>query len=172
MERTKWIDRKFNFDFPAGIMPSVLERLRGTHARLNEIAASLSETQLKFKLNGKWSIQEHIGHLSDLDDLHDGRIDDFLARKQTLRPADMTNAKTNESKHNERKVEDLLREFHDKREHFVERLMNLDDETLNFKSIHPRLQVLMKPVDMGYFTAEHDDHHLASIREIMMSLGK
>jgi hypothetical protein len=172
MERTKWVDRKFNFDFPVGIMPSVLERLRGTHARINEIAASLSEAQLKFKSNDKWSIQEHIGHLGDLDDLHDGRLDDFLARKQTLRPADMTNAKTNEAKHNERNVEDLLREFHDKREHFVKRLMNLDAETLYFKSIHPRLQVLMKPVDMAYFTAEHDDHHIASIREIMMSLGK
>jgi hypothetical protein len=168
MERTKWVDRKFNFDFPAGLMPSILERLRGTHARLNEIASNLSAPQLKFKVNGKWSIQEHIGHLGDLEELHDGRIDDFLSRKVMLRAADMTNAKTSSSWHNEKKVEDLLRTFKNKRDHFVSRLMMLDDEIQNSKSKHPRLQVVMRPVDMAFFTAEHDDHHLASIREIMM----
>jgi len=29
----------------------------------------------------------------------------------------------------------------------------------------------MRPVDMAFFTAEHDDHHLASIREIMNRIG-
>src|SRR2546423_638474 len=170
MERTKWIERKFNFDFPAGIMPSVLERLRGTVLRLNKIGASLAAEQLKYRPKDKWSIQEHIGHLGDLEELHAGRIDDFLARKEMLRAADMTNEKTNASKHNDKKIEDLLRTFRDKREHFVSRLMQLDDETQNSESKHPRLQVMMRPIDIAFFTAEHDDHHLASIREIMFEL--
>jgi hypothetical protein len=172
MERTKWIDRKFNFYFEAGLMPSVLERLRGTIVRMNAIASSLTEKELKHKPDGKWSIQEHMGHLGDLEELHEGRIDDFLVRKTNLRAADMDNIKTKQAQHNGKQIEDILTDFKMKREHFVKRLMQLDDETLNSKSIHPRLQVPMRPIDMAYFTAEHDDHHLASIREIIISLGK
>jgi uncharacterized damage-inducible protein DinB len=169
MERTKWVERKFNFDFPAGLMPVILERLRGTSVRMNKIASALSDEQLRIRQEGKWSIQEHIGHLVDLEELHDGRIDDFIARKEVLRAADMNNAKTNAASHNDRKIEDILREFRDKRASLVSRLMKLDDSVQLSKSMHPRLQVKMRPVDMAYFTAEHDDHHLATVREIMMT---
>ena len=53
---------------------------------------------------------------------------------------------------------------------FISQLIKLDDETQNFQSMHPRLQVMMKPVDMAFFTAEHDDHHLATVREILSTL--
>jgi hypothetical protein len=170
MQRTKWIERKFNFDFPVGVMPSILERLRGTSVRINKIAASLTDAQLKRQPEGKWSIQEHIGHLGDLEELHEGRIDDFISGKEMLRAADMTNTKTNSSSHNNKRIEDLLREFRDKREHFISRLIMLDDKIHESKSMHPRLKVSMRPVDMAYFTAEHDDHHLASIREILITI--
>jgi hypothetical protein len=167
MTRTKWTERKFTFDFPEGWMFNIIERLRGTTARLYWISASLTEDQITYKPDGQWSIKEHIGHLSDLEELHEGRIGDFLARKEILRAADMSNAKTETANHNERSFEELLSEFTRKRNVLVSRLYDLDDETLLFRSLHPRLQVSMRPVDMAYFTAEHDDHHLASIREII-----
>ncbi len=34
--RIKWTDRRFNFDFPAGIYPEMIERVRGTPARLED----------------------------------------------------------------------------------------------------------------------------------------
>jgi hypothetical protein len=37
--------------------------------------------------------------------------------------------------------------------------------------LHPRLKQPMRLVDHLYFVAEHDDHHLATIRE-MMEAGK
>jgi hypothetical protein len=169
MERTKWVERKFNFDFPAGLMPAILERLRGTIVRAIKIAGSLSDEQLRQRTDSKWSIQEHIGHLADLEELHNGRIDDFLEGEKILRAADMTNAQTHSSNHNERKIEEILREFRDKRENLVSRFMKLDDAIQLSDALHPRLQVKMRPVDMAYFTAEHDDHHLATIREIMMT---
>ena len=46
----------------------------------------------------------------------------------------------------------------------------LGDTTQAFRSMHPRLQVLMLPVDIAFFTAEHDDHHLADMREIIRAL--
>src|SRR5688500_4143070 len=167
MTRTKWIDRKFTFDFPEGWLFNIIERLRGTTARLYWISASLTEEQLIYQPDGKWSIKEHIGHLSDLEELHEGRIDDFLERKEILRAADMSNAKTVAAHHNERSFEELLSDFTKKRNRLIARLYEIDDDTQHFKSMHPRLQVPMRPVDMAYFTAEHDDHHLASIREII-----
>ena len=169
MQRTKWTERKFTFDFPEGWIFNIIERLRGTPARLEWITAGLGESKLTYKPEGKWSIKEEIGHLSDLEEIHEGRINDFLVRKEILRAADMTNAKTASANHNQKSLDELLNEFSEKREKFTERLSLLDDYTLYFKSMHPRLQVLMRPVDMAFFTAEHDDHHLASIRNIIKS---
>ena len=174
MQRSKWTDRKFAFDYPEGWMPNILERLHGTHTRMTEVCNNLSREQLTFQPGGKWSIQEHIGHLLDLEELHEGRIDDFLAKKETLRAADMTNAKTHAANHNAVDIRDLLRDFKTTRDRLIARLEGLPDEILLSKALHPRLQTPMRPVDLAFFAAEHDDHHLASIREILvgkMSLG-
>ncbi len=167
MQRTLWIDRKFNFDFPVGLFPNILERLRGTPLRLKEMTSTLTEKEAELKRSGKWSIKEQIGHLADLEALHEGRINDFLLRKESLRPADMSNAATNKAKHNASSIQELINNFSAKRIVFVSRLEQLSDEIHDVKSIHPRLKVLIRPIEMAYFTAEHDDHHLTSIRELM-----
>lgn len=170
MQRAKWTDRTFTFDFPEGWLADILERLRGTEIRIVYMINSIPEKDCEFKPEGKWSIKEHIGHLTDLEDLHEGRIDDFLERKEVLRAADMRNIKTKEAKHNSKSLEELLSDFFMKRKQFVERLELLDDATHSFRSMHPRLQTPMRPVDVAFFTAEHDDHHLADIREIVRHL--
>lgn len=164
MQRTKWTERQFTFDLPEGWIFNILERLRGTPARIVELTLSLSKDELTFKPDGKWSIQEHIGHLADLEELHEGRIDDFLAGKEVLRAADMSNAKTETANHNEKDIHRLLENFRIARNHFIRRLASLDDETYRYNSLHPRLKVFMRPIDIAFFTAEHDDHHLASMR--------
>jgi len=50
--RIKWTDRTFSFDFPAGIYPEMIERIRGTPARLEEHFASLPSELLILPL---WS---------------------------------------------------------------------------------------------------------------------
>jgi hypothetical protein len=172
MERSKWTDHKFTFGFPTGWLPNILERLNGTSARLKEMVHSLSEAETGRRPDNKWSIKEHIGHLADLEELHSGRIDDFVERKKMLRAADMTNAKTNQADHTSKSTQKLLNDFATNRNHFIARLQHLDEETLNHRSKHPRLKKLMKPVDMAYFAAEHDNHHLATIRGIIHTLKK
>jgi len=167
MERTKWTERVFSFNFPPGWLPNVLERLRGATPRLKNIVEGLSEDEMEIRYQGKWSIKEHIGHLGDLEDLHTGRIDDFIAGKEILRAADMSNIKTEHAGHNNQPVEKLIRIFAQKRDKFITRLELLDDQVQQCESLHPRLQQMMRPVDLAYFTAEHDDHHLASIRELL-----
>lgn len=167
MQRTPWIERTFTFDLPAGWLPDVLERLRGTSVRIAAMVDGLSHDELTRRDGDAWSIQEHIGHLLDLEDLHDGRISDFLARSEVLRAADMSNAKTNEAKHNEADIASLLHRFEQRRDELTKHLSELDDETQQFTALHPRLTVQVRPIDIAYFAAEHDDHHLATMRELI-----
>jgi len=171
MQRTKWVERKFTFDFPEGWIFNIMERLQGTPVRIQEMVLSPDEDLANFKPGGKWSIKEHIGHLYDLEFLHDGRLDDFKEGKEILRAADMKNVLTEESHHNLSSLETLIDKFSKSRENFLIKLHSLDDSTLMRKSLHPRLQILMRPVDVAYFCAEHDDHHLASIRAILKGDG-
>ncbi len=167
----KWFDRSFNFDFPESLFSVVVERLRGTPARLEDKVHGLSPALLTQRDGDAWSIQEHIGHLLDLDELHDGRLDDFLAGAAVLRAADVTNRKTWEARHNERPIEELLRDFRRERESFVARLDHWDASRLAVTALHPRLNQPMRVVDMALFTAEHDDHHLARMTELARKLG-
>ena len=65
-ERIKWTDRQFDFAFPTGIYPEMIERLRGTPARLEEHTRVLPPAVLTRRDGERWSIQENAGHLLDL----------------------------------------------------------------------------------------------------------
>src|ERR1051325_3996933 len=121
MKRTKWVEREFEFNLPVGVFPSVLERLRGTPARLEELTRGLAPELLTERRDGKWSAQEHVGHLFDLDELHEGRLEDYARGLEVLRAADMSNRKTEEANHNDARAEELLAAFRRARESFVRR---------------------------------------------------
>lgn len=170
--KTKWIERSFELNYPLGMFPNFLERLRGSPVRLEELLRYFPKSILIIKPEHGWSIQEHAGHLLDLDELHSGRIDDFIFRAKTLRAWDGTNRKTHDANHNADSIENILEAFRDARSRFVKRLESLDDETHHVIALHPRIQKQMRVVDMAYFTAEHDDHHLSSITELARILLK
>jgi len=167
MKRTLWVERKFTFDFPEGWIFNILERLRGTTPRILDITNYLTDDHLSYQMDNKWSIKEHIGHLYDLEFLHIKRIQQIKNSLPELTGADMSNQLTNESKHNDQTVENLINSFNEKRLAFLAEFENLSDDDQYFKSLHPRLRIFMRPVDLAYFTAEHDDHHLRSMRALV-----
>ncbi|HYU33071.1 MAG TPA: DinB family protein [Thermoanaerobaculia bacterium] len=167
----RWTDRTFDFTLPETFFPIVVERLRGTPARIEDKVRSLPPAVLTLRDGDAWSIQEQIGHLLDLDELHAGRLDDYLAGAEVLRPADITNRRTWEAGHNERPIEELLRDFRRERLVFVARLDAWDPALISLTALHPRLQQPMRVLDMALFTAEHDDHHLARMTELARKLG-
>ncbi len=167
----RWTARTFRFDLPVEMFPFVLERLRGTPARVEDKVRDLSPALLTQRDGDAWSIQEHIGHLIDLDELHAGRIDDYLAQAEVLRPADMENKKTWGADHNRRPVEELLRALRHERQSFVERLKAWDPERIGQSALHPRLKQPMRVIDMAFFVAEHDDHHLAVMTQLARRLA-
>jgi uncharacterized damage-inducible protein DinB len=167
----RWMDRTFEFKTPPEQLPVVLERLRGTPARVEEKIRALSPAVLTRRDGDAWSIQEHLGHLLDLDELHLARVDDFLAGAETLRAADMQNRKTHEADHNRREAKHLAQDFRRERRRFVERLEGIEPAWLSRTAVHPRLGQPMRIVDMAWFVAEHDDHHLARMTELQRMFG-
>ena len=84
MANWPWIERTFTLDFPASKFPDLLERVRGTPARIEARVHSLSPDVLTRRDGKGWSIQENIGHLLDLGYLPLRRIVQILAGEAEL----------------------------------------------------------------------------------------
>ena len=162
-----WFERKFDFTFPSQQYSNVCVRLWGTPARLEEMLCKVTRDELVAKPQEKWSAQEHAGHLLDLEPLWMARVDDFLSDRGTLAVADLSNRKTHEANHNARELAEILTEFRSARLRLVSRLKKFNAGDFARTSLHPRLKQPMRLVDHLYFVAEHDDHHLAKISELI-----
>ena len=162
----RWFDRKFELGLESNAAPELLERLRLAPERLAEAVRGLPVEVLTRRPEGKWSIQENAGHLCDLESLWDQRLDDYDAGATELHPADVENRKTHEAAHNERAISDILAEFSAVRARIVDRLARMSPAELARTALHPRLRQPMSVVDLCFFVAEHDDHHLRTIEEL------
>lgn len=166
IERTEWIKRQFSFELPLGMYANVVERVRGTPARLEDLTRALSREVLTRRDHDRWSIQEQAGHLLDVGGLEMKRLDEFEAGSDTLTAADMANRLTHEANHNANSIENILSAFRKERMEFVERLDNYDASFVQRTALHPRLKQNIRVIDLAFFIAEHDDHHLARISEL------
>jgi uncharacterized damage-inducible protein DinB len=170
-QRIKWTDRRFNFDFPTELYPEMIERLRGTPARLGDRLRNLPPEILTRRDGERWSIQENVGHLLDLESLTNRRLDEYEDGAEVLHAADMSNRLTWEAEHNQRPIQRILGPFREQRMALVRRLNHFDAEVFGRKARHPRLDVPMRLVDLLYFQAEHDDYHLTRISELIRLFG-
>lgn len=162
MERLAWFERKFVFGLPSSMLPFYLERLEGTIARLEEKVKGLSEEVLSGKPGGKWSAKQNIGHLAEVDEIANKRIDEMI---QGISP--MSPAVFEPRDYNVQPVREVLKFFRENRMQNLAKYKSLHEVDLLKSSLHPRLKVQMTPVDLAWFDAEHDDHHLVTISNIL-----
>jgi uncharacterized damage-inducible protein DinB len=167
LPRQPWFERRFTFDLPVSAAPGLIERLRGTPARLEWRLRGLAAVRLTARPGERWSIQENVGHLWDLEPLWMARIDDIFVGRLTLQAADLENRKTHKANHNARRLEDLLAGLAAARADLVRQLEGADEADWTRSARHPRLQTAMRLLDHAFFVAEHDDHHLATISELL-----
>ncbi len=167
IERALWFSRRFTFDLEPWAYPNLVERLRGTPARLEERLRGLDATSLTTRPDGRWSIQENAGHLLDLEPLWATRLDDFERGAERLSVADLRNRRTTDANHNASPIADILSAFRRARGAIVARLDRYDAALIVRESRHPRLDQPMRLIDHVLFVAEHDDHHLATITAIL-----
>jgi len=165
----KWFSRTFELGLTPDAAPEIFGRLRTAPDRLAAAVEGLSPEQLTQRRDGKWSIQENAGHLVDLESLWDRRLDDYDRGATTLHSADLENRKTHEADHNSRPISEILSDFRSARAAIMEKLTRLTPAELSRTALHPRLQQPMTVVDLCYFVAEHDDHHLATIDRLRPS---
>jgi len=176
MGQIKWFDRKFDGVVQQNIFPSIMERLMGTPARLDEKFAAIARefadpsAILTRKVDGTWSIKENLGHLSDLEPLWQGRLEDIINGATELRPTDLQNRNTDQANHNNIPVDELLNSFRQIRMKTLSMLEKIDEPTIFRSALHPRLKTPMRTMDLFLFVAEHDDHHLARITELVRML--
>lgn len=170
MARWPWTDRAFTFDFPVSKAPDILERLRGTPARIEETVRGQPPAVLTARDGRGWSMQENIGHLLDVEGIWLRRVEEALSGATEFCPADITNQQTHAANHNAQQIGALLQAFRAARGRLVARLEGLDDDGWAQASLHPRLRQTMRVVDLACFVAEHDDYHLARVRELIRGL--
>ena len=167
MKTLAWFDRKLVFGFPPEMLPLFLERLEGTHLRLEHKVRGVSDKVLSEKFNDKWSIKQNIGHLAEVDGIANKRMDEMIAGVSMMSPAVFE-----PQDYNPWPIEKVLDYFRKMRDKNINKYKSLSDGDLAKSSLHPRLKVQMTPVDLAWFDAEHDDHHLVKINEIIFTLTK
>lgn len=159
----KWFERQFTFGLPAAMLPFYLDRLEGTIYRLEARVKGVPDALLSKQHDGKWSIKQNIGHLAEVDEVSTKRIDEMVEGVSTLSPAVFEPR----GDYNAQPVGDVLHFFRDTRLKNLARYDAIREEDLAKASLHPRLRVKMTPIDLAWFDAEHDDHHLVTIHEIL-----
>jgi hypothetical protein len=165
MLKLSWFERTFKFGLPVGMLPFYIERLEGTSVRIESKVKGISEEILSHRLDNKWSIKENIGHLAEVDEVALKRIGEI-----TSGVSSMSRAVFEPKPYHEWPITKVLKFFHETRRQNIRRYSDLRPEDLEKSSLHPRLNLTMTPVDLAWFDAEHDDHHLVRINEILSYL--
>lgn len=161
-----WFDRSFDFGVGPEQYPLLYARLQLGPVRCDAEVRSIPASLLRLKPGGKWSVQEHIGHLAILEPLWQTRILDIRSGTQGMSPADLANRATDEAGFNDWSLNDLVNGFDQARRKTLALLDSLTAEDHEKTALHPRLDQPMSIRDLMLFVAEHDDHHLNAIRQL------
>ncbi len=164
---TPWLYRRWRFDSPTQLYPAILERLRGTPARCEELAGSTAAPDLTRTVDGGWSIQRHLAHIADLERLIHQRLDAYEQGEHVLPQADMSNAPSVETDHDARPIDEVLAGVRAARGRTMQRLEAYPRDFFGRSAWHERLGVQKRVVDTCQFFADHDDHHLALARGVL-----
>lgn len=165
--RTPWFERKFDRIEDNSLLLGIIERLEGTAGRMQNKLINCSNNYLSSTKSDKWSLKKEVGHLGDLESLWLARVKEIKSGVKNLSPADLQNTKTHEANHDDRKILDLINDFGQQRSILVKELKNCVAGDLANEAKHPRLGTPMRIVDLAYFVAEHDDHHLATMTQLL-----
>ena len=125
----RWFDRTFVFGVPVAEAPALLDRLALTPDRAGAILARVPAHVRVHRPEGRWSIQEHAGHLLDLEALWDQRLDDFDGGAPVLHPADLANRGPTR-RGNDRVPGDLIVAFRTARMAILARLAKMSPQDL------------------------------------------
>ena len=163
-----WLERRFVFGQQPEMLVFFLERMEGTIARIHWRVDDMPNEKLSHQLDGVWSVKQNIGHLAEVEEISLKRIDEILNGVSVMTPAVFPVKQD----YNAMPLKEVIAFFERARLATLERYNTLKVDDLKLTSIHPRFKQPMNPVDLALFHAEHDDHHLRRINEILKTLSK
>lgn len=166
VEQTAWVERTFPTGLATGLLPSLLGRFEANLMRVMMMLGVPAAARTARPASGGWSIQEHAGHLLELERLGETRLSEFERGADVLSPADMSNRATVEADYNARSPQEIMEELWKLRGGMIRRIRELTPGQLAHSAMHPRLQQRMNVIDWLFFMCEHDDHHLARMRAL------
>ncbi len=143
----------------------VLSHLETFPEVLSQRLLGLDKTLLVTKPQGKWSIQEHAGHLLAIESLWIARLDDFMLSHETLRPWNGTNEETDQAQFNTQLLQQILDDFASIRIAHC-RMIRLSLHKLDGAAcLHPRTGELVTFEEHLQCMWKHDQAHLHTIGE-------
>jgi uncharacterized damage-inducible protein DinB len=171
LERPPWASRTFRFVHPPWMLADLVERLRGVVPRLVPLLRGVGDAAAREQVDGRWSIAQNVGHLADVEELWQERLEDLRMGRPTYTPADPARFQHLALRHQERTLKATIDELAERRSRLVDAMERAPAELQRATAFHARLQVPMRLVDCAQFYAEHDDHHLLRVRELRARLG-
>ncbi|MGC4021660.1 MAG: DinB family protein [Cyclobacteriaceae bacterium] len=162
-----WFERNLKFGYPSEMLPFFLERLNGTVIRIEQKVKGIDDKILSARFNDKWSIKQNIGHLAEVDQIGNKRLDEMASSVEVMSPAVFE-----PQDYNPWPIEKVIDFLRKTRAENIRKYISLNEAQLQKSSLHPRLKVKMTPIDLAWFDAEHDDHHLVKINEIILAHSK
>ena len=170
-ERPAWSQRRFAFGQPEWMLADFIERLRGLVPRLGPLLEDVSDEAARVTAQGRWSIAQNVGHLSDTEELWQIRLGDLREGRTVYTPADPARFQAAALRHHERPLTATVAELDERRSRLALALAEAPQAMQAAAAYHERLRTPMRLVDCAQFYAEHDDHHLLRIRELRAQLG-
>jgi uncharacterized damage-inducible protein DinB len=171
LERPRWADRTFQFVHPPWMLADFVERLRGVVPRLRPLLADLDEVTAHRRHENTWSIAQNVGHLSDVEELWQERLEDLRQGRAVYTSADPARFQALADRHQTRPLAATVAELAERRARFIAALTSAPEGIQRASAFHERLQTPMRLVDCAQFAAEHDDHHLLRIRALRRRFG-
>jgi len=171
LERPPWAQRKFAFVHPPWMLADFVERLRGLVPRLTPLLNGVDPATAYRQLDGSWSIAQNVGHLADVEDLWQERLEDLRQGHPVYRPADHARFRAAAERHQGRPMNEIVAELAERRGRLVAALASAPPALQAASAFHERLQTPMRLVDCAQFYAEHDDNHLLRIRTLRTAFG-
>ena len=162
MNNLPWFERNLKFGYPAEMLPYFLERLEGSIIRIQAKVKGIDDKILSTRFNDKWSVKQNIGHLAEVDEIANKRLDEMVQGVSPMSPAVFE-----PQDYNPWTIEKVVDLFKNNRLKNLKKYQSLAESDLLKASLHPRLKIMMTPVDLAWFDAEHDDHHLVTIDRIL-----
>jgi GrpB-like predicted nucleotidyltransferase (UPF0157 family)/uncharacterized damage-inducible protein DinB len=171
LHRPRWPQRPFAFGHPPWMLDDFTERLRGLVPRVRALLEGVDEETARRRHEGSWSIAQNVGHLADVEDLWQERLEDLRRGREVYAPADPARFRRAAERHQTRTLTEIVAELAGRRERLTAALDEASPALRRAHAFHERLQCRMRLSDCAQFYAEHDDHHLLRVRFLLRLFG-